>query len=205
MPVSKIYSFNNARVLVWEVTETIDELKQQLTTINQSEWDKLVSDKRKREYLGVRIALKELIGEELVVSYTVEGKPYLANSRFEISISHSGKWIAVMVHSNQLVGVDIEVPTAKIQKVYTRFLSEKEQFDLSGGSNVNQLQLAWSAKEALFKIIGKEAVDFAKQLRIYLFEPMETGEMTAVHIPTNTLYKLNYIQHPEYTLVYCLA
>lgn len=205
MPVSKLFTFENAQVLVWEVTETIDELKQQLAKINSNEWENLVSEKRKREYLGVRIALKELIGEEPDVLYTEDRKPYLANCRFEISVSHSGKWIAVMTHADKQVGIDVEVPTAKIQKVYTRFLSETEQIELSVGENVKMMQLAWSAKEALYKIIGIEAVDFAKQLRIYPFELKESGEMSAVHVPTNILYQLNYIQHTEYTLVYCLA
>ena len=110
-----------------------------------------------------------------------------------------------MIHPNKKAGIDIECPTDKIRKLYTRFLSLTEQKELSGGKDIKQLLLAWSAKEALFKIIGKEAIDFANQLRIYPFVVKPSGEMKAQHIPTETIYKLNYHQTKEYTLVYCLA
>jgi len=109
-----------------------------------------------------------------------------------------------MAHSTCSIGVDVECPNDKIQKIYTRFLSNVEQKDLSNGKNINQLLLAWSVKEALYKIIGKEAVDFANQLRIFHFEPKLSGEIMAQHTPTKKLYQLRYIQNSAYTLVYCV-
>jgi phosphopantetheinyl transferase len=89
--------------------------------------------------------------------------------------------------------------------LYTRFLSLTEQKELSEGKDIHQLLLAWSAKEALYKIIGKEAIDFATQLRIFPFNVQPSGELNAEHIPTKTIYKLQYQQTNEYTLVYCMA
>jgi len=206
MPETKpenIYQIDNAQLLVWEITESIEELKNQLSLVDMAELEKKVSDKRKLEFLGVRVALKQLLGYEVTVKYDAEGKPFLTDDSSHISISHSRKWIAVMAHPNKSVGVDLEVPTDKIQKIYTRFLSETEQKELSYGQNIQQLQIAWSAKEALYKIIGKEAVDFAKQLRIYPFEVSENGEVRAEHIPSKQQYKLHYHQQLAYTLVYC--
>ncbi len=205
MPVHNIISFEDARLLVWEVTESLDELKLRLNELDESELDQIVSVKRKIEFVGIRAALKELIGEEVRISYTGEGKPFLLNKQYQISVSHSGKWIVVMIHPERPVGVDIEVPTPKIQKVYARFLSRKEQEEMSDGRDLRKLQIAWSAKEALYKIIGKEAVDFANQLRIFPFEVCDAGEISAEHIPSKMIYRLHYIQHLDYTLVYCLA
>jgi phosphopantetheinyl transferase len=206
MPETKpenICPIDNAQLLIWEITESIDELKNQLSLLDMTELKKKVSDKRKLEFLGVRVALKHLLGYEVTVKYDVEGKPFLADDSFHISVSHSGKWIAVTAHPTRAVGIDIEVPTDKIQKLYTRFLSETEQRELSDGQNIQQLQIAWSAKEALYKIIGKEAVDFAKQLRIYPFEVSENGEIRAEHIPSKQQFTLYYHQQSSYTLVYC--
>ena len=205
MPINNIISFDDARLLVWEVTERIDELKSMLKELAESELDQIVSEKRKLEFLGIRVALHELLDEEVRVCYTDEHKPYLINNKYEISVSHSGKWIAVIIHPTRYVGIDIEIPTPKIQRVYTRFLSEREQTELSNGQDLMQLQIAWSAKEALYKIIGKEAVDFANQLRIFPFEAKQEGEISAEHIPTKKTYQLQYIQHSDYTLAYCLA
>jgi 4'-phosphopantetheinyl transferase len=208
MPIQALKNMipiDGVRLLVWELTESIDDLLLQLPGLDLFELENKTSEKRKLEFLGVRVAMKVLLGKEIAIIYDANGKPFLADNSFQISISHSGKWIAVMAHPSHKVGVDIEIPTDKIRKIYKRFLSLTEQDELSGGNNTNQLQLAWSAKEALYKIIGKEAVDFANQLQILPFEVKHTGEIKAKHIPTNTYYLLHYIQNSAYTLVYCLA
>ncbi len=197
--------FEDAKLLVMELTESVEELykKWKIEGQDTTEYEKITSDKRKREYLGVRLALRLLLNKEVMICYTLDGKPYVADKSFQISISHSNKWIAVMAHPTRLVGVDIECPTSKIKNIYTRFLSKIEQQDLSDGNNLAQLQLAWSAKEALYKIIGKKAIDFANQLRVFPFEVKDEGEIRAQHIEHDTLYTLFYIYSPEYTLVYC--
>ncbi len=204
MPKSNIISTEDVQLLVWDLTESTDALREQLTIFNETEFSKIVSEKRKREFLGVRMAIKELLGKEILIVYDIDGKPSLADNSYQISISHCKNWIAVMAHPTRSIGIDIEHPTDKIQKIYTRFLSNKEQLDLSNGKNLKQLQLAWSVKETLYKIIGKEAIDFANQLRIFPFEVKPLGEIIAQHIPTKKLYQLQYIQNSTYTLVYCV-
>jgi len=194
---------DDAKILIWDLTESVDVLKQELIEFNEVEFNRIVSEKRKREFLGVRVALKALIGNDVQIGYDTAGKPFLLNNCCQISISHSKNWIALMSHPTRSVGIDIECPTNKIQKIYKRFLSVIEQKELSNGKNLNQLQLAWSVKEALYKIIGNEAVDFATQLRIFPFEVKSFGEIIAQHIPTKKIYQLHYTQNSAYTLVYC--
>ncbi len=208
LPTTKdIVTIDDAKLLVWEITQSIDELVSGFEdfTLFAVDFEKINSDKRKLEFLGTRWLLKILLEKEINVQYTADGKPYLNNESYHISLSHSGKWMAVMIHSTKHVGIDIECPTDKIQKVYKRFLSETEQAELSDGKNIKQLQIAWSAKEALYKIIGKEAIDFANQLRLLPFEVQKEGQITAQHITTNTVYQLTYTQTAAYTLVYCIA
>ncbi|MEI8087538.1 MAG: 4'-phosphopantetheinyl transferase superfamily protein [Paludibacter sp.] len=193
--------------LVFEITESVEDLYKvwYYDGLDTKEFEKFVSEKRKREYLAVRLAMRSLLGKDVLICYTKEGKPFFNDNSFQISISHSGKWVAVMAHPTDIVGIDIECPTDKIKNLYTRFLSKTEQEELYNGNNIAQLQLAWSAKEALYKIIGKQAVDFAKQLRLFPFEVKPQGEIIAQHIESKTLYTLFYIQSAEYTLVYCRA
>lgn len=207
MPIQQLYINSlpdDSRWLVWELTESLEELQLQLPGLDQVALDAKATDKRKLEYLGVRVALKALLGKESIIQYDADGKPFLVDGSFQISISHSGKWIAVMAHPRRAAGIDIEIPSDKIKKVCKRFLSETEQEELTGCMDIKQLQLAWSAKEALYKIIGKNAVDFANQLRIFSFEVKDCGEIFAEHIPTSKRYKLHYIQHLAFNLVYCL-
>jgi 4'-phosphopantetheinyl transferase len=208
LPTNKnIVTIDNAKLLVWEITQSIDELVSVFNNfaLFAVDFEKINSDKRKLEFLGTRWLLKILLGKETNVKYTADGKPYLNDESYHISLSHSGKWMAVMIHPTKQVGIDIECPTDKIQKVYKRFLNETEQVELSDGKNIKQLQIAWSAKEALYKIIGKEAIDFANQLRLLPFEVQTEGRITAQHLVTNTVYQLTYTQTAAYTLVYCIA
>ena len=203
----ELITLEDARLLVWDLTESVDDLKDQLILIESDiiEFDKIISDKRKLEFLGIRVALKTLLEKEIQIDYDGEGKPHLSDKSYHISVSHTNNWIAVMVHPSRKVGIDIECPTEKIQKLYKRFLSETEQHDLSDGKDNGKLLIAWSAKEALYKIIGKEAIDFAKQLRIFPFEVHSSGEIKAQHLPSKLFYHLHYNQTDKYTLVYCLA
>ena len=200
-----IISIDGAKLLIFEITESVDELFQKLDFVDITEYSELKSDKRRLEYLGVRIALKNLLGVEKHVCYNKEGKPFFLDNSYELSISHSGRWIAVMAHYINQVGIDIEVPTDKVGKLYKRFLNETEQKELSDGKNPSQLLIAWSAKEALYKIIGQQAVDFANQLHIFPFEMNNEGIINAEHIPSKQKYLLHYIQNEAYTLVYCIA
>lgn len=205
--INNAISVNGAFLKVYEITESVDKLleKLQLSEYEQQKFESIASEKRKLEFLGIRIAFKEMFGKEMEIRYDSVGKPFLMDNSYEISISHSKKWIAVMAHPTRPVGIDIECRNDKIQKLYKRFLSEVEQKELSNGENVSQLELAWSAKEALFKIIGNEAVDFSKQLRIFPFEAKNQGEILAEHIPTKIKYELSYIQTSAYSLVCCLT
>jgi phosphopantetheinyl transferase len=202
-----IITIDDAKLLVWEITKSSDELLSKFDdfTLFAVDFNKISSEKRKLEFLGIRWLLKILLEKETNVLYNAEGKPFLYNGCPHISISHSGNWMAVMIHPTKHIGIDIECPTDKIQKVYKRFLSKTEQFELSNGKDYKQLLIAWSAKEALYKIIGKEAVDFAKQLRLMPFEVKAEGKITALHLSTNTVYKLTYSQTKAYTLVHCIA
>ena len=204
---SESYNVDDANLLILELTETVDELLEeyQLSDIETIEFSKLVSDKRRLEYIGVRFALKMLLGNTVLIEYDADGKPFLADKSYQISVSHSKNFMAVIAHPDRHVGIDIECPSAKIEKIYKRFLSEKEQIAFSEGKDIRQLQIAWSAKEALFKIIGNQAVDFANQLELFPFEANSTGKIKAKHIPTDSRYELHYFNTSDYTLAYCLV
>lgn len=206
IPSAYTLEVEDAKILIWELTQSANELLAMYEQLgfSTSSVSQLSTEKRKREFIGVRLALSALLDKEILVRYNEEGKPFLNDNSHQISISHSRNHIAVMAHPTCNIGIDIEQNSDKIQKVYKRFLSIDEQNGLSNGKNLSQLQIAWSAKEALYKIIGKEAIDFANQLYIYPFEPQKEGTLKATHIPTNITYNLNYIQTTVYTMVYCL-
>ena len=202
MKIEKL-EISGGEILVYKITESIDELLCEIEHPDTlADFLNIKTDKRKLEFLAVRTALKQMLGKEVYVSYTDEGKPFLADGEFNISISHSKNRVAVGAHPDAQIGVDIECRSDKIPKLYKRFLNEEEQSYLA--DDVRKLQIAWSAKEALYKIIGKTAVDFARQLQILPFDATETsGKFSAKHLVNGKIYNLHYLQNEDFVLVWC--
>lgn len=60
-------------------------------------------------------------------------KPYLEDEAYHFSISHCGDYAAAIVSKNKRVGVDIEVPTHKVERIKQKFLHKDELADLVNG------------------------------------------------------------------------
>ena len=94
------------------------------------------------------------------MEFTKQGSGRWSTPSCEFSISHSGSAVAVAV-SRAPVGVDIELIHApRSDKFAERALTEEElsQYDaLSESDRVGYLIGKWTAKEALFKSLHKDA------------------------------------------------
>jgi 4'-phosphopantetheinyl transferase EntD len=66
------------------------------------------------------------------------------------------------------VGVDIEIPQQKIEKIKHKFLEESEQQLLSvlNTDTLRALTMAWSVKESMFKWYAAGKVDFREHMQI---------------------------------------
>jgi 4'-phosphopantetheinyl transferase EntD len=94
-------------------------------------------------------------------------KPFLENEAYHFSISHCALYAAVMVSTQNRVGVDVEVASEKIERIQHKFLSADEQTRVRDHRNTTEgLTLAWSCKEAVFKWYGLGGVDFKDHMEI---------------------------------------
>jgi len=203
MFITNKISYRQAEILIIETDETPETLKSRLSNFRdyEDEIKRIGLKKRLREFLGVRCGINQLFQENVKVLYHQDGKPYLADKTDSISISHSGKYIALITHPVLASGIDIEVPSKKIMKVAPRFLSDKEQTYLTDEQSA---AIAWSAKEALYKIIGSDAIDFAATMEIQPFEAENTGELWIKFLKDNQKFQVAYVFTDNYTLAYCL-
>ena len=74
----------------------------------EQELNRFVSERRKMEWLSVRVLLYAMLQEDKEIGYSPEGKPYLTDHSFFISISHTKGYVAVMLASFTPAGIDIE-------------------------------------------------------------------------------------------------
>ncbi len=158
---------------LWRIEETSAELRA-LLNFPVMYADRIAplreNSARMREILAVRCLLKAMTGEEQRVLYDADGSPAIPQQIESVrqsdgkevhtvwthlSISHTEGWAAVLLASRP-VGIDIERLGRRVERVTSRFLQESE---LALLRDEVELHLAWSAKESLYKVLGRDYFD----------------------------------------------
>ncbi len=170
MPVIQLKKFDDAHILIWEITESEYELIVDLpsTILTDQELEEAKIGQKKKEMLASRLAIRYL-AKELNLNFSgikkdEYGKPYLVDSEWQMSLTHSENYIAVIMHPNKNVGIDIEKPNKKMWRILERLFSENEIRLI--GEDLDRMSIFWSAKEALYKLYGKRGTDFRQNLLI---------------------------------------
>ncbi len=198
----------NASIGVWEINEPVEELykKVNLSEKEQQIFEGLKTISRKRHWLSYRLILPYLVKpEELcAIDYDVYGKPYLNNGVRHISVSHSGKFSALIVSPNKSVGIDIEKVDPKIYNIAHKFLNNKEVPCTVGKNSLQKLYIIWAAKESLYKLHGKKNILFKDNIKIKPFTFKGYGEVRGKinSEEHNKCYDLFYQTLENYILVY---
>ena len=167
MPLFKTIPIPGGLIGLWKFTETTAEL---LPYFSEKElldpnFLKYTYEKRKVEWLVTRVLTRQLIGSDFTISYLNSGKPILKHDRFNhLSISHSRDFAAVILHEHLNVGIDIEETTRDFNRIEKKYLSDIEIRQTN--KNPQQQCLYWCAKEAIFKLVDDDGVDFKQQIRI---------------------------------------
>ena len=173
---------DKTRIGVWQVSETEEELTA-LGSVPKDELEEISffrSESLRRQKLAVRALLNEMFEDKVYLSHHDNGKPYIENSVTNISISHTEKYVAVILNDNEDVGIDIESLSRDFSPVEKKALSEDEIDDLEDDEKRNgQLAIYWCAKEAIYKMLGQYDVNFAEQIEVEKFRPRKDGELVA--------------------------
>lgn len=204
MLYAKEYITESTLIGIWKIEESRQEL---LSLLSHHEWIQNIytikSESRVLEILSVRILIKELTGEEKEVCYNKSGKPSLLDNSYHISVSHTKEYVAVAINKEKHIGLDIEYISDKIKRVQSRIIASCEYIDKE--HELIHLLLHWSAKEAMFKFIDIEGVDFLKNLFISSFTPEREGSFKAYETRTEKRhdFKAYYKVEEEFVMV-CL-
>lgn len=193
MPIVKIENISdNSSVILWEVTETFEELtnlgKEQ--GIQPPETD-IHNEIKKMEWTVGRLALKALI-ESIGLEYEgiikdEHGKPHLKEIAGEISLTHSFPWIGAIYNAEKTVGIDWEQPKLKMLRIAHKFLSDKELEHAQ--EDINKICVYWCAKEALYKLYGKKSIIFKEQLPIEPFNLSDDFEVIGSIVVDNNIHR----------------
>jgi phosphopantetheinyl transferase (holo-ACP synthase) len=114
-----------------------------------------------------RLLLAEMLGQMPEVLKDEHGKPLLPNHPFDISISHTEGFAAILLGTGKL-GVDVQHYKPNVLKVRDRFLDENEQLL---AQDIETTTLFWAAKEAIYKYNALPGLDFRAPITIHSIEP----------------------------------
>jgi phosphopantetheinyl transferase len=191
---------------VWKIEEDLETLLEFVVLDNdeKKKYKAYSSNSRKLEFLSVRALLSELIGKEARIVYNKNNKPFLKDGSRFISISHSHKLTAILLSTNEKVGIDLEYMSSNIAAFAFKFLNRKEKITKENEDRRYHLYIHWCAKEALYKICDKEGISISKNIIIEPFVLKESGEIKGqVHTDKiNESFDLFYSKYDNYAIVW---
>lgn len=126
---------------------------------------------RRREWVAWRAVLREqaerwsLNDSVLRVAYAPSGEPLFEGLEGSISVTHSRKFVALARAWQGRCGIDIEQLGRNFERIEDKYISAAERV-LAAADDPRFRAAVWSAKEAMFKCVGRTGVDFRRDLQI---------------------------------------
>ena len=205
MALYKTIPVSGGLIGVWQLTEISSDLSSSFSPqeLESNDFQQYTYEKRKVEWMATRLLLKQLIGANFKITYSQTGKPRLTHDRYKhLSISHSRAFVAVFIHERLDVGMDIESITRNYNSVERKYLSDQELIAVNK-NNILQC-LYWCAKEAVFKLVPDEGVEFRKQIHILPFDPKTEEQFRIQYTSENKTedYQLHFQIFSDHCLVW---
>jgi len=201
----KIDAENGNRVMVWQITESFDELHSmvQLSDEDEATLSSFRFEPRKKEWLTVRVLVKKLLGDNYRIYYKKSGAPFFKDKKLHIGISHTNGFAGISVAPFP-TALDMEKASPRIERVCQRFVRDDELAFIPENERVDYYNAIWAAKETLFKLFDRKDVVFKERFIINPFSLSDNGKITAKvnfngnHCDVLMRYKIT----PFFTLIY---
>ena len=155
---------------------------------------------KKLESTAVRHCLQQLSTEfeTLKLVQNDRNRPHFEESDWHISLTHSYPYVAATCSRKKRIGIDLEKPGRNIEKIAPRFLHAREWEKWKTQSNL--LTLAWSAKESVYKAVGKPGLSFQKEIEISDFNQ----NPCKAKVSTGEVVNIIWEEYPEFSLTVAL-
>ncbi|MDD2621832.1 MAG: 4'-phosphopantetheinyl transferase superfamily protein [Bacteroidales bacterium] len=191
---------------VWKIEEDESTLCS-LRSLPPDEKEHMVAlknPKKRLHRLAYRVLLQSMLKVEFSILYDQNGKPFLKNQSYNLSVSHSKDYAAVFISPTHPVGIDVEQINERMPALASRFLSPNElkTIDLQ---NIELLHLYWGGKECLYKMYSERKPLFEQHLSIEYVD-IKTSNYTRAHIHMDdykATHQLYFRKIGDYMLVYC--
>ncbi len=162
MPEIKLSHQAPSKLLLWQLTESKEELCRILPENLLAKVNQYRSPVHQKQFLAKQILLqRHHLTDKLM--YLDSGKPVLTDQTY-ISISHSNDYVVVAL-SKQALGIDIEIPNPKLESIARRFVRPDDILP-ENLFRLEQWQWVWTAKESIYKLAGIPGLSFKNDIKI---------------------------------------
>ncbi len=177
MPLEKLVVELGRTWALWRIEEEEETLTEIVPFEKIS--DTITSPQKRLEWIAGRVLAKEVM-EAMDLNYhgivkDEFGKPFPEGYDYQLSLSHSFPFVAVLLDKYESVGIDLGQPKEKLLRIAPRIHSEDELND--AGADVIKHCIYWCAKEALIKIYGKKDLIFSENMKILPFQRQTEGNI----------------------------
>jgi len=184
------------KLAVWDIREGFDFFLGKLNL----QHDPNRNEQRQLEQAAAMLLLNVLSGRDLHLLLEKDkfGKPYIKDQSCTVSFSHSKNLVACLYcEEGTAVGVDIEYRRDNIHLLAKKFLSESDKTGLEG--SLHQ-QIAWGAKEVLYKIYGIKELNFIQHLHLHFEKEQFSGQISKEKYEAT--YKIEHTVIDNFVLVW---
>lgn len=211
MSLFRIIHREDYAVAIWRLEESSAELSSSLA----SQWGHTFlcpypNEKRQQEFFACRMAASALHIHPEQIDKHPQGWPILKDEGGFISFSHSKHFAAVLYSGTQTnIGIDIEHISERFIKIASRYLSPQEwkevQSRFSKTDDMTRiLCLYWTAKEALFKAVHSQNIDFQQAFQIDPIEQLSAEGHLNAYFGLQE-YHLHYCFEEDFCYCVCIA
>jgi 4'-phosphopantetheinyl transferase len=205
MPLEKLVVELGRTWALWRIEEEEETLAKMVSPIEKLS-DTITSPQKRLEWMAGRVLVREVMeAMDLNFQGVVKdefGKPFPAGYDYQLSLSHSYPFVAVLIDKYESVGIDLEQPKEKLLRITPRIHDDGELKD--AGTDVIKHCIYWCAKETLIKIYGKKDLVFSENMKILPFKRELEGDIIGKIIVKDmeTVIPLYYKVYPEFVLVF---
>lgn len=191
---------------LWQMDESVTELLERYPWANcyQGDLSRFKSDSRKLEFLSVRILLREMLqmlgcSEAQIqrvgdIGHNSVGKPLLKG--YNISVSHTKGYAALILSKAREVAVDIEYYSDRVKRIASKFLRKDEK-----ASDLDALLVHWCSKETIYKLFSEDNLQYA-EMRVKPFDTMSDWSCEVENLKMKRRVNVDFELTMEFVLTY---
>jgi len=150
---------------------------------------------RQKEFLCVRALLLTMTGDPtLRIEHAESGRPIVKG--WQVSISHTKGYAALMLSKEKAVGVDIEYRSDRVAKIASHYIRPDEMADTT-----EQMLVLWCAKETLYKLHSDDNLAYFDMRTV---APPDGNELKLENMKRSKQVTVHVIPAPDYILTWAI-